>query len=171
MLQRICLLLLVYAAAVLETAGNPGASTDGVRLCWLYLAAVIAVWQFSPPEAAAWGAVAGLVSDAIGAGTLGIELAIVCLVVWSAARLRARWNCTTLLALGLFAMSITALLVLACGIGQAVQARQPIPWERLGIVTAGGAAATGLVALLAAAVWRTVRFSVQQFLRAQRALA
>ncbi len=171
MLQRIGLLILIYTAAVLETAGNPGASTGGVRLCWLYLAAVIAVWQFSPPEAAAWGALVGLVGDAIGAGTLGIELAIVCLVVWSAARLRARWNCTTLLALGLFAMSITALLLLTCGIGQAVQARQPIPWERLGIVTAGGAAATGLAALLVTAVWRTMRFSLQQFLRAQRALA
>jgi hypothetical protein len=171
MLQRAGLLFLIYAAAVLETAGDPGASIGGVRLCWLYLAAVIAVWSLSAPEAAAWGALVGLTGDTIGAGALGVEMGIVCLVVWCAARLRIRWNCTSLLALGLFAMSIAALLLLAAGVSQALQAQQSINWQRLGIVTGGGAAATGLVALLATAVWRTVRFSVQQFLRAQRALA
>ena len=171
MLHRIGLLLLIYAAAVLETAGDPGASTGGVRLCWLYLAAIIAVWCFSAPEAAAWGALVGLLGDATGAGAPGIELTTVGLVAWSAARLRMRWDCTTLMAVGLFTMSIVGLLLLASGISQAVQARQAIPWERLGIVTAGGAATTGLAVLLATAVWRTVRFSVLQFLRAQRALA
>jgi rod shape-determining protein MreD len=171
MLLRLGLLILIYVAAVLETGGDPGASTGGVRLCWLFLAALIAVWQFSAPESAAWGALVGLVGDVVGPGALGVELVIVCLVTWGATRLRTRWDCSTLLALGLLAISVVGLLLLVCGIAQAVQARQPIPWERLGIVTAGGAAATGLLALLATAVWRTVRFSVQQFLRAQRALA
>lgn len=171
MLPRIGLLFLIYAAAVFESAGDPGAATGGVRLCWLYLAAVSAVWCFSAPEAAVWGALVGLVCDAIGPGALGIEFGAVCLVAWGAARLRNRWNCTSLLALGLFTMSTVGVLLLTSGISQALQADQSIPWQRLGIVSAGGAAATGLVALFTAAVWRTVRFSVQQFLRAQRALA
>jgi rod shape-determining protein MreD len=171
MLHRLGLLLLIYAGAVLETAGAPGAATAGVRICWLYLAAVSGLWCCSASEAAAWGAIVGLVCDAIGAGALGVEFGAVCLVAWCAARLRTRWNCTSLLALGLFSMSTVGVLLLATGVSQALQAGQSIPRDRLGTVAAGGAAATGLVALFAAAVWRTVHFSVQQFLRAQRALA
>jgi rod shape-determining protein MreD len=171
MLPRIGLLILIYAAAVLETAGDPGAEAGGVRLCWLYLAAVSAVWCFSAPEAAAWGALVGLVCDAVGTGTLGIEFGAVCLVAWAGARLRNRWHCSSLLALGLFTMATVGLLLAASSVSQSLRAGQTIHWDRLGIMSAGGAAATGLVALFTTAAWRTVRFSVQQFLRAQRAVS
>lgn len=169
MIPRLGLLFLIYTAAVLETAGEPGLATGGVRVCWLYLAAVSAVWCCSAPEAAAWGALVGLMCDAVGPGALGIEFGAVCLVTWGAARLRAQWHCTSLLALGLLTMSIAGVLLLASGISHTLPAQPSIAWDRLGIVCAGGAAATGLLALFATAAWRTARFSVQQFLRAQRA--
>lgn len=97
-MKQVCLLLAVYLAAVFETDPAAWNSGSGVVVCPLYLLACLMVWPSSPLTAAVWGAVIGLVADALSTGPLGIETVLMATLAWGAANLRCRHEWRSLIA-------------------------------------------------------------------------
>ncbi len=75
-MHQLGFVLFTYLAAVLYVgAGSPALAGVGIEPHFLFLVVVTAVLYFENWTALVWAAVAGLVSDGLSAGPLGVEMA------------------------------------------------------------------------------------------------
>ena len=167
MWARCGLAVLIYMAAVLETSAQV-TPAGRIAVCWLCLTALIAVWTMSPGEAAAWGGVIGLIGDALSAGPLGPQLLGLATLGFVLAALRERWEWRSLAALTLLAMLQSASLLGLTALLQ--QFTSPLPAETdAAYLIVGCAAATGVCAAVAVAIWRASRSALISLIVPQRA--
>ncbi len=75
-MHQLGFVLFTYAAAVLQVGvGSPSVSGVGVHPHFLLLVVITAVLYFENWTALLWAAAAGLVSDCLAGGPLGVEMA------------------------------------------------------------------------------------------------
>ncbi len=162
-MKHLGLLMGMYAAAVLETDPASWTSQTGVAICPLYLLACLAAWTNAPLRAAVWGAVIGLVADALTTGPLGIETVLVATLGWWAAHLRCRHEWRSLLAFCLLSLTLVGGLSLGSRLLRAGLIESGIGFANLLLSCAGAAFATALCGLLLLTAGRTLNRATQSF--------
>lgn len=160
MLKHLVLLLLAYLALALELSS--WAAEAGIRPAYLYLVACIAGWVLAPGAAAIWGALLGLLADAISPGPIGLEFLLLGTSTGLAARFRLRGEHHSALAFTLTAMLITLAQLLTVGAVEASFDAPSMDPQRFLLRAAGQSAATGLLALALLTFVRAARFGLSE---------
>jgi rod shape-determining protein MreD len=150
---RIALFVGIYCAAVVQTSTVE--QPQSLQVCWLILAASLAMWRLPSTEAAGWAAATGLICDAVTAAPLGLHVAALGMAVWGAAICRERWLGDSLAAYGTLTMAVTAIIILAVAGGRMAMGELIGPFSRTALIAAGAATATGLSGLLGIIACRT----------------
>lgn len=152
MVRRLLIVLLVYAAFVLEAMGI-GSDPTGVEPRWLCLAAAMLVWMLPLPFATLGAAACGLLADAVSAGPPGLGVATFGAGGWMFGwwKRSRRWQSTP--AFLVITFTVTASIVLMTERYAVAPADAP-DWRTLGLTAAGQGAMTSLWAGgLAATAW------------------
>jgi len=154
---RIALFVGIYGAAVVQTSTVE--PPQSLQICWLILAASLAMRRLTAIEAAGWAAAIGLICDAVTAAPMGLHVAALGMAVWGAAICRERWLGQSLAAYGTLTMAVTATVVLAIAAGRLALGEVIGPLSRTALIAAGAAAATGLCGLIGIIAGRTCLYA------------
>lgn len=101
------LLILTYVALVLETA--PLVQVGGLAPSPLWVVAAAAVWSVPGTRAVFWCGVAGLLSDSLSNGPLGIGLTIGAILGWLVSTVRIQGRLDSAPAFFLMTLALAAL--------------------------------------------------------------